>query len=978
MALVRSLEEPLNPAAAPVARDAGRALLVGLNREQRQAVTHEHGPALVVAGPGTGKTEVITRRVAWLIATKLARPREILALTFTDNAAQEMQARVDVLVPYGQADAAIHTFHAFGDRLLREHAFELGLPAEPKLLRRAELTVLLREHLFELGLERYAPLGDPTRFLGALVDLFGRAKDEDIGPAALADHATGLQQRASASDEERAALADLIVARTELATAYQRYVELLIANGAIDHADQVGLCLRLLRERPAVQRAVSERYRFVLVDELQDTNRAQLELVLSLAGVNRNVMAVGDPEQGIYAFRGARTGNIQRFAEGLGSVRSIVLRRNYRSLAPIIDAARRISQVAGAAVPARTEQVAHRRQRGAAVRHIGFATPDDEADGVASQIEGRIRSGEPASRFCVLVRSNSEIDGFARSLRVRGVAVDTGARRRLIDVPGVRSLVAFLRVAADPADSIELYALAAAPPYGLAGDVLATLLGASRRRSRSLWEALRDAVAASDQRLGQDSLQAARSLVAHVEAAIKLSSDRPSGEVLYDYLRRSGRLAALARADVDPAEATAIGRLCEIVRARAALLAHDRVCFLAAYLTAGDLGDEEADSIAETEAVRVLTVHRAKGLEFGAVFVCGLVDGRFPVRSRPATLTLPQELLGGEPTDEAALAEERRLFYVAITRARDEVLLTSHATGPRGRGRRRPSVFIAEALDQPPAATAPSAVRETTDLAYVLVDPTPAAPPASSERGPLSLSYSQLDEYLGCPERYRLRYEIGIPTMPHHALSYGTAVHGAIAAFHGSQTRGEPLSADELTAELRRNWQPDGFVSREHEDARFTAGQAALERFRVQQLASGSRPVAVEKPFVFRFGTDEIRGRIDRLDETPAGPVITDYKSSDVRDQKRADSRARDSLQLQVYALAHQAETGTLPAALQLHFVESGVIGKTAPSVERLDKAQDQMFHAADGIRAGNFSPKPSPITCGYCPFRAVCTASAA
>jgi DNA helicase-2/ATP-dependent DNA helicase PcrA len=242
----------------------------------------------------------------------------------------------------------------------------------------------------------------------------------------------------------------------------------------------------------------------------------------------------------------------------------------------------------------------------------------------------------------------------------------------------------------------------------------------------------------------------------------------------------------------------------------------------------------------------------------------------------------------------------------------------------------------------------------------------------------MTLSYSQLDEYIGCPERYRLRYQIGVPTPPHHALSYGSALHGAIAAFHASQMNDRPLAADDLVAELRRNWQPDGFLSRDHEDARFAAGQAALERFRTQQLASGVRPVAIEKPFVFRFGSDEIRGRIDRLDETPAGAVITDYKSSDVRDQKRADTRARDSLQLQVYALAHEAETGDLPVAVRLHFIETGVVGSASATPDRVEKAREQIGQAISGIRAGSFAPKPSPIACGYCPFRTVCSASAA
>ena len=183
---------------APVSIEGIRALLTGLDRRQRLAVTHGEGPLLVIAGPGTGKTEVITRRVAWLIASRRARPSQILALTFTERAADEMQARVDLLVPYGQADTAIHTFHAFGDWLLREHGHAIGRPMDPRVIGRAEAMVLLRERIFELGLQRYRPLGDPTRFAGALVDLFARAKEEGLGPDDLAAYAAELEAGARA------------------------------------------------------------------------------------------------------------------------------------------------------------------------------------------------------------------------------------------------------------------------------------------------------------------------------------------------------------------------------------------------------------------------------------------------------------------------------------------------------------------------------------------------------------------------------------------------------------------------------------------------------------------------------------------------------------------------------------------------------------------------------------------------------------
>jgi len=181
-----------HPAARPPVAAGVEALLANLNPQQRRAVTHGEGPLLVVAGAGTGKTQVVTRRIAWLIATKRARPSEILALTFTDKAAEEMQLRVDQLVPYGYTDTLVATFHAFGDRVIREHALELGLPSEPRVLSRPETVIFLRERLFRLELDAYRPLGDPTKFLAALAALFSRLKDEDIAPEEYRAHAAAL------------------------------------------------------------------------------------------------------------------------------------------------------------------------------------------------------------------------------------------------------------------------------------------------------------------------------------------------------------------------------------------------------------------------------------------------------------------------------------------------------------------------------------------------------------------------------------------------------------------------------------------------------------------------------------------------------------------------------------------------------------------------------------------------------------------
>src|SRR5256884_2114241 len=230
---------------------AADRILDRLNDTQREAVTHDPAPLLIIAGAGRGKTTVTTRRIAWLIAQKKARPEEILALTFTDKAAAEMEERVDTLVPYGYADVEIATFHAFGDRLLREHALELGLQPDFRVLNRAEQVIFFRDRLFEFPLERYRPLGDPTRHLQALITLISRCKDEDIAPEEYRAAAERLREAAAAAPDD-AELADRAAQQLELAATYAKYQEVMAREGAIDFGDQIVYALRLLRSRPHV------------------------------------------------------------------------------------------------------------------------------------------------------------------------------------------------------------------------------------------------------------------------------------------------------------------------------------------------------------------------------------------------------------------------------------------------------------------------------------------------------------------------------------------------------------------------------------------------------------------------------------------------------------------------------------------------------------------------------------------------------
>jgi DNA helicase-2/ATP-dependent DNA helicase PcrA len=1020
-------------------------LLGGLNSDQLRAVTHGDGPLLIVAGAGTGKTQVVTRRIAWLIATRRARPSEILALTFTDKAAAEMQARVDRLVPYGYTDTAIATFHAFGDRLIREYALELGLAPDVRVLSRPEVVIFLRERLFDFELERFRPLGDPTRFLGALAGHFSRLKDEDIDPAtylAEADREVGaaallaeLADETDAGDDAREVAAAAVEAaerQLELARAFARYQVLLGEVGFIDFGDQVALALRLLRESAAARMEIRRRFRYVLVDEFQDTNRAQSELVEMIAAPARNLTVVGDDDQSIYRFRGAAMSNIVEFRDRPGRPRVIVLRRNYRSRAGILEASQRLIRFND---PDRLEVQAGidkrlRAQRAeppvgrrpAAVRHEAFATGAEEADWVAREIGGRVARGAAPRDHAILIRTNAEADAILRSLNIAGLPWRFSGTSGLYARPEVRLLLSFLRAVADLGSSVDVYALAASDVYGLGGEDLTDIVAAARRRNRSVWEVL-DEVARQPGilRLAPATRTAVARLVADLRRYSELAHVRPAGEVLYAFLKDSGLLARYAQSGAAAEEALLnVGRFFDIVRAQSALLADDRCSFLAGHLqTLIEAGDDPptAELDGDADAVAVLTVHKAKGLEFPTVFLVGLVDGRFPSGGRRDPLAIPSALLGGPHADgDVHRREERRLFYVGMTRARDELIL-SHAADYGGRRARRVSPFVLEALDLPDAeAVGPGAGRQSAErLAGFESAAAPVEPVRRPTGEPLMLSFGQVDDYLTCPLRYRYGHVVRVPVAPHHALVYGSALHRAVQEFHRRQGRAEIMTEAQLEAAFDAAWTSEGFLTREHEEARLAAGKAALRRFRAEQLLPGSVvPTYVERDFSFSLDGDRIRGRWDRVDVEPlpvgTGPAgspavasepatggrssadvveptlpllprervtITDYKSSDVRDPVKARQRARESLQLTIYAMGYEAMTGRLPDAVQLHYLETGVVGRASVDEKRLARGRERIALAAAGIRARAFEPTPSVLACTYCPYRDICPASA-
>src|SRR6266571_1087801 len=897
-------------------------ILDGLNDAQREAVTHDTGPLLIVAGAGTGKTTVITRRIAYLIDQGKARPEEILALTFTDKAAAEMEARVDELVPYGYADVEIATFHAFGDALLRGHSLEIGLQNDFSVLSRAEQVIFLRDRLFDLPLARYRPLGDPTRYLQSLITLFSRCKDEDIAPAEYLACAARL--RSAADDDEKL---DRASAQEELAAAYAKYHELMARHDKIDFGDQIVLALRLLRARPHVLNAYQRRFKYVLVDEFQDTNYAQFELVKLLAARHGNVAVTGDDDQAIYRFRGAAISNVLSFLRHYPDARQIVVTENFRSHQAILDAAYTLIQYNN---PDRLEVksgivkrlTAVREAPGPEPRHWHYETASQEADSVAQTIRDRVEQGDWSyNDVAILVRSNDDGDPFLRALNLRGVPWTFSGNAGLYGRPEVRLLLAFLRAVAHPDDSVSAHYLASSDLYQVPIVDLTRCATHADRKHRWLFDVLKDAEQIPElaAELSEEARVAIRHLVSDLVRYMELGREMPTGELLYQFLVDSGWLARMSKAVTarDEAEVQNISKFFRRIQDASKALKYDNVREFVKHLEALiDAGEDPAvaEADVETPAVRVLTVHKAKGLEFPVVFLVTLVQDKFPLRGRKDAFELPVELIKETlPSGDFHKQEERRLFYVGMTRAERELYLTS-ARDYGGTRERKVSQFVLEALDLPKDAARPFAAKAIEEIQRF------AAPAEAAE------------------------------------------------------ARLAPIPPEqELLGVYDREWDNQGFLTWEHEEARQAAGRKALTRFWHEEEASGQKPTHVEKEFGFTLGPDRVRGRFDRVDEDLLGATIIDYKTGEVAKPKVADRRAAESLQLKLYALAWREMTGALPQRVELRFLESNLVGRHAPAEEDTEEAIAAVHAAAAGIRARAFEATPSYNACRHCAYNQIC-----
>jgi DNA helicase-2/ATP-dependent DNA helicase PcrA len=677
-----SLDLSLNPALLPK---------LGLNPKQDEAVQYFAGPLLILAGAGTGKTKTLTSKIALLIASGVS-PSRVLAITFTNKAAQEMQHRVGKLVPYS-GGMWIHTFHALGARILRAHGSLIGVKRDFVIYDDDDQKKLINLAMEELGLE--AEKNKASMYLS----IISRAKDD------LLDAQSYLINAQAVNDP----------ARLKAAQIYHRYQKKLAEAGAIDFGDLIVRTVELLNENEEIRDYFQENFQYILVDEYQDTNHAQYVLVKTLSAKHRNLCVVGDPDQSVYGWRGADIRNIMEFEKDFNDAFTVVLEQNYRSTARILHAA---NEVIKHNRNRRPKNLWTKAEHGEPPQVREYANELDEARGIVDEVKQLTGRGPLTyNDIAVFYRTNAQSRSFEEACRRARIPYRLIGSVRFYDRKEVKDVLAYLKLLVNPSDTISLLRVINTPARGIGKTAMDRVMAHSRQKERPLYDAL-----LSCEQVPDITNTARRGIKEFLDLLEGVKSDlfsaTPSA-MLGNILEKSGYWKMTEElAEKEPQESLArLGNLQELVNAVKDFEEHctkeGAAPTLHKYLEEVMLSSQVDKLNTDTHAVTLMTVHLAKGLEFPAVFLTGLEENLFPINAANSS--------------EDDLEEERRLAYVGMTRARERLFLT-WANTRRVYGTTYPNLasrFIFES--KVAAETAPRRGEEDVQ-AISSYQPTPAMP----------------------------------------------------------------------------------------------------------------------------------------------------------------------------------------------------------------------------------------------------------
>ena len=960
------------------------------DERQREAIEHVRGPLLVIAGAGTGKTTVLTRRVARLVRDGYARASELLAVTYTKNAAQEMRERVrEELRGTSVSGLQVATFHEYCNELLARNGKQFGV------LDDQDLWIYLRKRIRELRLNYFVRAANVSQFLHDLLSFMRRCQDDLVGPKQYAAYVRQLERgevaipRVSKSKDVDALSDEEVIGRCqEIASVFATVEHMLREDNLGTFGHMITHAHALLEENAELLAGERQRTRFILADEFQDVNFAQVKVLEKLAGAERNVFAVGDPDQAIYRFRGASSAAFGLFQECFPEANMVVLEKNRRSTTTILKSAfALISKNPPVFLPGRgptstyersplisaREEEASREGRAlpsSAVDAVVLAAKEFESADVVATIRDRQRKLRCKwSDFAVLYRQHFHREQIVAELVEQGIpfAIEN---MDVMDTPEARDLFACLGAVVSMNDSASLFRVASFPQFAIDPEKLRAGIKAIPREERK--SGMASVLAKMEN--GDAVLNALRQVRDEVTGSPTTSRGVLNIIIRQFGLNRSSPAIAavlefVKRWEEKPKAITKTGDIGEFID------------YLQYFRTAGGV---IPISTGTENAVRLMTAHVAKGLEFNHVFIIRANSNSFPSSYKEPLVDFPRELQGGGSIPafddkEFCRQEERRLFYVAMTRARDS--LTIYARKGRGKDP-TPDGFLRDLLKDTslePWLRQRHALEFQTDLFAEAAPALPGSPvtewlklPPAMDLG-ARLSASALQTYEMCPLQFKLEREWRIPGEVPAAMEYGATIHRILLAYYESVRLGRTIGDDLLIDLFKTDLRSAGIEEQYQQELYERQGIEQLHAFltRCKQVPA-PQVLHTEEWFEMQIGQAKVVGRIDRIDGLSNGRVvITDYKTGRPRSQEDADR----SLQLSIYALAAREKWGYHADQIVFYNLEENSSVVTRRSESQLQDCKREVEEVAGKIAAEEFDAKPG-FYCTFCAYRSLCPAT--
>ena len=968
-----------------VAKQLARALLVpldaaGENTEnhdvnaeldvsQRRAAEDANCPTLVAAGPGTGKTQTLTGRINFLLGKNIA-PKRILALTFSNKAAEEMRTRIGRTNPEAAAQIQVMTFHAYGLDLLRTYYAEAGLETRSNLLDKIDALLYLENNLNFLDLEHYQMLHDPTAHLAGILGAISRAKDELCAPEEYRMLGEKMQKTAiEAGDEDAQIKAEKVL---ETARVYAFYEKFLEREKLLDFGDLIFRAVRLLRENETVRREVSAKYDAILVDEFQDVNRACGMLLKEIAGGGKTLWAVGDLRQSIYRWRGASPANINLFGVDFPNAETVSLAVNYRSHSEIIDLFSHFAEQMKAAGDSFSNDWT--AQRGAAQAENKVAVRLEIADAVeaeAANIAAHIKNYHAGGLRCkdcaIICRTHNQLKKFAEVLSREGVPIFYLGD--LFEREEVRDLLALLDLKFSN-DGHSLIRVARFDEYEIPLEDARKIIAAQKENKRTYSEVLRDAEFIT--RLSDAGKTGAAKLAEHLAAypenisawsflANYLFSDSAFLNEYFaadDVQNQSRRLAIYQFLKL--AQSTE-GRFADEPAPVAAFLNYVKKL---AYFNE-DKNYAQIPAEAENlDAVRLLTVHSAKGLEFPVVFLPYLGAGKIPSNKQGQTCPNPDEMIAGETDfhDE----EEECLFFVAMSRARDHLHLSRSTK--YGETKSNESKFLAALKEflpmaaNIPAIDAPQETEKTTANVAEFDDS------QSSKK----FYARELDRYLDCPRDYFYTHILGLKSAGEKPiyLKFHSCVYDTLRSVQAMrQMENIELSEETALARLNEFWRAADIDAHQYAPIYKERAEEIVRRM-CRQIQTSNEEI-INPTYEVKLSGAAVRVRLDAVEivesEGEQTAIIRKYKTG--KAPKKIDVENADVLML----VAAQENFPAAAPLLRRIYLSGETIAEVPISAKVIKNRLEKYEKAVAGIRRKDFAPSPSDNNCPQCPHFFIC-----